>query len=71
MNIEKINQIVELCNIPYNGGQQFIHANLRLGTESGNICYGFDYKSQNGTLEFKTLDEAIAKITNLRQKAKL
>lgn len=69
--LEKLQTLDELANIPTNMGQQFICVDWHLGYgESGVIRFGFNWKCDMGECEFRSLDEAITIVEELRKKAK-
>lgn len=65
---EKIKILRELCDIPYNCGEQWINISLNIRNfSSGEINFGFDWKMHIGEISFNSLDEAIEQVKNLRK----
>jgi hypothetical protein len=65
---KKIAIINELCDIPYDDGQDFISVSLRLPRLThGDIIYGFNHKLEFGEFSFNSLDECIGAIQSLRR----
>jgi hypothetical protein len=48
-------------------GKHFICVRLNLDLTSGEITFGIKYKSSMGEVRFRTLDECIVEIGNLRR----
>ena len=72
MNTDKIAEIIEAANIPRNDGEQFISVYLRLGSESGFISYGLNWKSEFvSEWEFSSLEDALKKVKHIRMRANL
>ena len=69
-DVEKLERLRELADIPSNCGEQFINVWLNLcWLESGHVSFGFNWKCDMGEQDFHTLDEAIQIVTELRKKA--
>jgi hypothetical protein len=72
IRLKKLEQLTELATIPYNDGEQWIDVLLNIKTEeSGEIRWGFGWKSELGQDIFNSFDEAIKIVSNLRKRAKL
>ncbi len=68
IDYDKIEILRELCNIPYNCGEQWINISLDIRNfSSGNIHFGFDWKMHIGEISFYSLDEAIEQVKSLRK----
>jgi len=71
LNYQKIEELRQLANIPTNDGEQFIHVDLNLiWAEAGTVRFGFKWKCEMGERDFRSLDEAIDIVKQLRKKAK-
>lgn len=69
-DIEKIEELRELANIPYNMGEQFININLNLVWGfAGTINYGLNWKCEMGEYDFRSLEEATEIVKRLRERA--
>ncbi len=66
-DMDKLEELYRLADIPGNCGEQFINIKLNLSKNlsSGEICYGFNWKMQMGTVEFNSLDNAIKSVKEL------
>lgn len=55
-----------LRQVSSDSGRNWVNVSLDLGSMShGEIKYGIDFKLEMGTIEFYSLDEAIAKIKDV------
>ena len=71
-DMNKLEELYCLADIPHNCGEQFINVKLTLSKKLswGEIFFGFNWKMEMGTIEFHSLDEAINSIKKLIEQYK-
>jgi hypothetical protein len=71
-DMDKLEELYRLTDIPSNCGEQFIDVKLTLSKKLsyGEISFGFDWKMYMGTIEFSNLDEAIKSVKKLIEQYK-